>query len=419
MICICIYIGAIVFAVIRVYISVVDRKDTAQKEFDELVHSATALITANSSPSVTIASPSFKAALQDSLIRSKTLQGIIVSGPYDEFHIERELGAAITLSGDTPRFKSEFGLSKPKDAFFQQLDVPNLRNATISVAYGFFDRLAITPVLIHTLLVIVAATVIATFSLLLQFFLNVRDKKVQVDAFSDIVEGKYRTDEEPDTMVKLEPVETLASSRSSILDTDIDRDFFHKPPPELPPVQEAPEPDDEPPPKPEPPPSPRHLCWESDTVERLTAALRECATAEKDLTVMVMELKDPSGIAASDLFYQILVDEVLDYFVFQDRLFERGQRGASVILSGIDLNGGFTKAGEFHKLVMDKLADKARLYIGLCAQSGRAITAERLLKEAAGALVKAAEDPVSPIVAFRSDPKKYQDFIAAQNKTDS
>jgi hypothetical protein len=95
--------------------------------------------------------------------------------------------------------------------------------------------------------------------------------------------------------------------------------------------------------------------------------------------------------------------------------FEKGERGITVIIPNLDLDQGFTKAGEFHKRILNKLpasfTSKTDFCIGLSSRSGRLINGERLFFEANAALDKALQDPAAPIIAFKSDPEKYRKFI--------
>jgi hypothetical protein len=52
---------------------------------------------------------------------------------------------------------------------------------------------------------------------------------------------------------------------------------------------------------------------------------------------------------------------------------------------------------------------KTDLRAGLSSRSGRLIDADRLFFEAASALEKAKDG--QPIVAFKSNPEKYRDFV--------
>jgi hypothetical protein len=56
------------------------------------------------------------------------------------------------------------------------------------------------------------------------------------------------------------------------------------------------------------------------------------------------------------------------------------------------------------------------LCMGLSACCGRPVDAERLMFEAEEALERALMDPVSHIVAFKSDPEKYREFMESRGE---
>ena len=59
---------------------------------------------------------------------------------------------------------------------------------------------------------------------------------------------------------------------------------------------------------------------------------------------------------------------------------------------------------------------KTDLCMGLSSRSGRPVNAERLMFEAEEALERAMMDPVSHIVAFKSDPEKYRAFMESRGE---
>jgi GGDEF domain-containing protein len=160
-----------------------------------------------------------------------------------------------------------------------------------------------------------------------------------------------------------------------------------------------------------------NIGWEAYTRDRLAAELHRCAAGEQDLVLMVMEITNPAG---DDLYYQT-AEAAVKFFTLRDLMFERGSRGISLIIPNIDLDRGFSKAEQFRGRIIgsfpDTFPEKNDLRIGISSRSGRLIDADRILLEASQALKKAREDPVSSIVAFKSDPEKYRAFIASQNKS--
>jgi len=78
------------------------------------------------------------------------------------------------------------------------------------------------------------------------------------------------------------------------------------------------------------------------------------------------------------------------------------------------------KSEEFRSRIIAKLPesfhDKTGLCIGISTRSGRLIEAKRLMLEASSALEKALNDPHSRVIAFKSDPEKYREYIKSHAK---
>jgi hypothetical protein len=183
-------------------------------------------------------------------------------------------------------------------------------------------------------------------------------------------------------------------------------------PPRKPPAAKAPEPETEGDPKGLF--SPRgNIGWESYTRDRLESELHRCASFEQDLTFIMMEFKDGK---LDDPLYKIFAEEAVNFFTLRDLIFEKGDQGIAVISPNIDLEQAFLKCEEFRERILKKLPDSSKtrsgLYAGLSSRSGRLIEAERLMFETSQALLKALADPLSPIVAFKSDPEKYREFVS-------
>ena len=117
-----------------------------------------------------------------------------------------------------------------------------------------------------------------------------------------------------------------------------------------------------------------------------------------------------------DLIYKQFAETAVQFFTIRDLIFEKGERGITLIYPNIDLETGFAKSEEFHNRVLStmSLATPTDLCIGLSSRSGRLIDADRILIEASQALDRALQDPVSPIVAFKSDLEKYRAFIKSK-----
>jgi hypothetical protein len=468
------YIAALSYAAIKIYNSIDEYHGLAEQEFFNLadLSAAAGVLGFMDEP--------FREAVMDGLIKSRTLEGVIISGPNGEYAFEREPGAVIAWSGDVPRFKTRIGLSV--DPYHVPLRVEGQRNVTISAVYNYVDYEYLIKVLRFTLLVVLASLTLAFFTLMLEFLVG-KNKAPAQGAVGD--DGLYRDDLDGEPLPVPDfdegPDDRAGEAAGTVPFDDIPFDEEILPseddPGEAAPVKrdavsEAPKrasPDEgagyrdskeygfkEPGDK-EPRPreyrskepgsqepgskelgskelgskepnskeantpglySPRgNIGWEAYTRERLASELHRCASFEQDLVLIAAAFKHRE---IPEDAYRRFAGEAAGFFVLRDLIFERGAGGISVIIPNMDLDQAFMKAGEFHERVMKALPElftaKTDFCLGLSSRSGRLIDAERLLFEASQALKRALKDPVSPIVAFKSDPEKYRAFIASQNK---
>jgi hypothetical protein len=302
----------------------------------------------------------FKNAVRDAVRNSKTIQGVIVTGPFGaEFTFERDNNGIIAWEGDTPRFQPRFGISR--NPHFDSLRVNGIRNATITAVSGEIDYPAFSLIVKQSLFLIVAAVLLSAVTLLI---CSIKGNKASVMG-SGKIQGTY-------------PIETMEKKQPSIRS---------------------------------------NAGMEPHTKERLDSELRGCSAAEQDLTLILMELSLTAGFAVGDNsgVYRKFTDQALQFFSHRDLIFERGDRGISIILPGSSLKEGFEKAKQFHNLMLTGFPEifphKSDLRIGISARSGRLLGSDRLLLEASRALERTNLAPESPIVAFKSDIEKYRAFV--------
>jgi hypothetical protein len=338
----------------------------------------------------------FRDAIRDGIMNSKTLQAAIISGPYgNEYAVERKEGA-IVRTNDIPRFAERFGFSR--NPHWEKLDINGIRNASISAIYYIIDYGEFTLTLKRTLMIVLAALTLALLTMIFgSLFGKHPDPRV-----INVAMGNERTFKFAGSTAY--PVEKNAAAES--------------PAPERPQAKRAedaravPETGN-----PKGLYSPHgNISWEAYTKERLASELHRCAAFEQDLVFIAMEFHKLEKKA--DLFFNEFAELAVKHFTLRDLIFEWGTQGISVIIPNADLDQGFARSGEFHAKVLSRFAayfsGGAGLAIGLSSRAGRLIDAERLIFETSQALAKAKADPVSSIVAFRSDPEKYRAFIAAQ-----
>lgn len=353
------YAAAIGTGVIRIIAGINERRGIAKREFYDLgdIASSAGVLGFMEEP--------FKDAVRDAVTGSKTIQGVIVTGPFGaEFTFERGNNGIIAWEGDTPRFQRRFGISR--NPHFDTLRVDGIRNATITAVSSDIDYPVFSLILKQSLLLILAAVFLSTVTLLI---CSIRSNKASITV-SDKIGRTYPTG---------------AAEKKQ-------------------------------------PPIRSNAGMESHTKERLDSELRNCSAVEQDLVFILMELSLTAGFAVGDdsSVYRKFTDRALQFFGNRDLIFERGERGISIILPGSSLEEGVEKVKQFHNLMLAGLPeifpDRTDLRIGISARSGRLLGSDRLLLEASRALEKTNLAPESPIIAFKSDIEKYRAFVKATEK---
>jgi hypothetical protein len=489
-VCIIIYIVALSYGALKIYNSIQERLAIGEQEYTNLADLASA------AGVLGFMNEPFIRTIDDTIASSRSILGVIITGPNGEYAFERNKGTVITWVNNSPRFKHPFGVSDPPH--YMPLRIEGQRNVSIQVATGYVDYEFCIDILKKVLLVVLASLTLAFFILLMETLLVKnrtatsdgmptsgkedqdasgaeadKEDEMSDDNFADIEDSTNQSTgsqddelsggedpmeaESADEEASPEEIDEESAGKVSpeVADedfSDIDFSFIDDPPAEpASSVQKQPEPvkqkppagvpkavpgDEEtaairdfPPEIPAKPPakteprglfSPRgNIGWEEYTIERLEAELRRCVSGEQDLVFINMEFKDTGVLDAggidSDQFYVQFASDAVDFFIERDLIFEKGERGISIILPNVDLEQGFTKSQEFYNRILSKhsevFSSKSDVCIGLSSRSGRLIDTERLMFETSQALKKAIHDPVSCIIAFKSDPEKYREFI--------
>jgi hypothetical protein len=296
----------------------------------------------------------FVEIIQKALDGTKALEGIIITGPNGEYGFEKERGRALNYVNGLPRFRNRIDFSSQE--LYRPLSIQGLRNVNIRAVASALDYNELTAILKQALALVAAALALALIALVLDSL-----KKKQGAVF-----------ERP----KPEKSADYAAGGSYSQRGRIVR--------------------------------------EENTEIRLTEELHRCASSGQDLTFIAIEYKPP----VEESFYARFTADAARFFNSRDFVSERGEKGISVICPGFNLDTGFLNADEFHNRIMGKypalFGAKTDLCIGLSSRSGRPVNAERLMFEAEEALERAMMDPVSHIVAFKSDPEKYRAFMESR-----
>jgi hypothetical protein len=404
--CIFAYIAAISFGAVQIIVNVKERQNRAEQEFNVLADRAT-----SSAVFLGFMSAAYQETIRDFLASSRTpLLGLIITGPNGEYAFEREPGSGVVWTGNSPRLKS--GAGYPGEPFSLPLRIEGQRNVNIRAVYSYIDYNYFQGVLRNTLLVVLAALAAALGALLIEIIRNSAASPVRHEKPVMVPESRKREKEiirRPD----FGAVKTGESTGYPGFDEYGNRAENELPgKPEKPAANNAVSGKDE---HPEGLYTPRgSIGWESYTHDRLASELHRCASFEQDLVFVIMEFAE-----INDAVYRQFAEETVSFFSMRDLIFEKGEKGISVIIPSTDLEQGMAMSEEFRSRIIAKLPEKFKgrdgLRIGLSSRSGRLIDAARIMLEAGAALEKARRDPVSQIVAFKSDLEKYRAFVKKQN----
>lgn len=184
LICIIVYVGAVVFSAYGIYRGVEQQKALARQELDGLA----AMISQNS-----FIEEQSRRMIQERAETNRALEGIIITGSSGlPFVYEKEQGKTVDREGDNPRFVKRFGLV---DLPAQPVDVAGLRNVTVHAVYNPLQYENFMELLKRSLTAILGALVLAFFTLILQAIFGGRKARVKTAPERKV--KKSRTEEKP------------------------------------------------------------------------------------------------------------------------------------------------------------------------------------------------------------------------------
>ena len=470
LLCILVYSGAVLYGAYRVYSSIESQKQLAVKELDEIEK----FISQRSSSFVT---EPFREEINIRLKECTSLQGIIITGSHGSIPFEKDTGSVIQFDPN-PSFIPRFGYTTLKARQidipgFRNVNIHStlntinyeelvfvLRQTLIVILGGLL--LSFLTMMITALRSRTAAKTDTTFTkdtsakpaedLSDDFFTgfddNIEENKADdfsvpepdfsagytsssdaseyasdftseyapeytsEDSFAEQTNNRSDTDdvfELPDFDDFSDTNDTDSSDDGFHLDDFLDESDLDLPVQAPSPVKTE---------KPNGLYSPRsNIGWEAYIHDRLASELHRCASSEQDLVVLRMECGD--RVNCDETLYKKIADEAVDLFNLRDLSFEHGDCGITVIIPNAGLEQGISKTETFHARLFRNCSNsfnaKNDFLTGISSRSGRLIDADRLLLEAEKALEKAKTDTASPIIAFKSDPEKYRDFIKKTN----
>ena len=379
-ICITLYAAAIIIGAGRIIANSSSRQIIAAREYNDIIDLA------SSAAVLGFMSRPYQDTIQESIMYSETILGVIISGSGGEFGFEKNYGTVINWNGDTPRFRAGFGISGTP--FFQSVWIEGQRNSTVQAIYSYIDYDFLIRVLKDTLLIIMVVMAFAFIVLLFEIYL----KSSSAETVYPIEKNERKPDkpgvnntvtfEYEDGYYEPEPAKPETAKETYL------KGLY----------------------------SPRGIGWESYTKERLVSELHRCSALEEDLVFILM---DTGKTKLGEGTFRNLISEIASSFTLRDMIFEKGENGLSLIVPAQSLEQCLVKAEKFlekaHTSLFDPSGNLPDLCIGMSSRAGRLVEASRLITEAGQALAKALKDPQSPIIAFKSDPEKYRDFIRRHN----
>jgi len=353
-VCILVYLSALVYIIVNVNISMEKQREKADDEFNEIRR-----IVEEFSPNSEFLDDDHKEKIQNKVNSSLTIEGIIVTGGLKTGYFEKEPGGVITFNqGGSPRLTDRFSLIKFMP---YSVSIEGQRNVIIDGRFSKFNYSELTYSLTRALLMIAAALVLSFFTLLI-------DSQSKDKQKSKVKARKLPNDK---------PKENAATINYSKRGNVISEEF---------------------------------------TESRLSEELQRSVQSNADLAFIVMEFKLP----VDDDNYSRFALDAARFFSSRDFVCEMGLKGISVICPALNIDTAFLNADEFHNRIMGKypglIKQKTDLCIGISARSDRSVVPERLMMEAEEALERAMMDPVSHIVAFKSDPEKYKQFMESREE---
>jgi GGDEF domain-containing protein len=363
--CIIVYLFALVQGAVRIYLSIEERKITAEQEFSNIADLAL------SAGIQGFMDNRFVNIVNNALSTSKSLEAVIITGPGGGNAFEKKSGYAILWVNNSPRFKNKFYFLN--ENLYKPLALPDIRNANIKAVANAFDYTELSKIMKETLLVILIGFVLSFFTLILQALMG-KGSKTEIG---------YAQEPQSERNVSVKNREqNLSSSIGG------PNGLY----------------------------SPRSgLGWEEYLRERLNSELHRCASTENDLTLLLMEFTD----AMEGNIFQHIAKETSVFFGSKDLIFEYGEYGIAVLLPGFGFEGSIAKSEKFYQQIMKRFPNSYLKAYGLCigisSRSGRLLSTDRLVMEASEALKKAKSDSKTKIIAFKIDLEKYRAFIASQN----
>ncbi|MDR1230271.1 MAG: hypothetical protein LBK61_02595 [Spirochaetaceae bacterium] len=398
--CIAVYVFAAAFAVYKIVAAVTEHRIIGEREFTGLQD------VARNAGVLGFTGAELENEIRAAVNRSLALEAVIATkSDNTSFAVERPGERIIIPDYDNASysFNTKWKLYPPPYA--AQITVDSRTTLNLDVLTGYIDRGRLSDILREMLLVILLSVTVAFFILMLDII--VFDKR-------NAQTGKP---EKPHTVLKEEPYDDLAEPRSTPAqnkprDTPESEEEPHygKPDPQQPVFDEnAGE------------PSRMYLGLIQKLHEELNGApMNGNPKKEEKNPDFVLLCAEWTGNHFTPALSakQIAEDAALFFKVAKISAFKKGETGVFILLPGVTFKNGLKAARKFHEHILGNSTFKTAIgdfYIGLTSRAKRQIDPERIILEAEKALEKAKDDPALPIVAFKANLSKYEDYLKKKN----
>ena len=137
----------------------------------------------------------------------------------------------------------------------------------------------------------------------------------------------------------------------------------------------------------------------NEIISRLELELERAASFNQDLSLLIF-----TGRSNTD-------EHIRSSYTYKDLVFTLDSGNVAVIEINKDLDTSLSITEDFIRNHIDRTGGRS-MRVGIASRNGRLISADRLFNEAENALRKT--DEAKNIVAFRSDPEKYREYLRSQ-----
>jgi GGDEF domain-containing protein len=162
------------------------------------------------------------------------------------------------------------------------------------------------------------------------------------------------------------------------------------------------------------------LSPEAHLEKRLSLELERAASNDQDLSICFIEY--PRLSRGSEDYRQV-AQALLEFFGFEDLIFEYGKSSFCVLFPNVDLTEAIQLVEEFQRRALERPPEGAEAQgvrpprsagtpaFGLSSRNGRLVEGGRLMREARQALVKARQIP-GRVMGFKPDPQRYRRYLS-------